>query len=96
MMPSVKDELHWYEKAACRYTDINVFYPEANDSPLEALTLCSSCPVRTRCLAEALRRDDRYGIWGGLTPKQRIRIRRREIRSARDERAPGAVTSGGL
>lgn len=41
--------------------------------------LCLSCPVRLECLSEALDRhaDEDVGIWGGTTPAQRYRIRRR-------------------
>ena len=31
----------------------------------------ATCPIRTRCLQEALERDDQHGIWGGLTPNER-------------------------
>mgnify|MGYP000853933905 CR=1 FL=1 len=37
----------------------------------EAKAICSTCPIRTRCLQEALERDDQHGIWGGLTPNER-------------------------
>lgn len=36
-----------------------------------AKTVCASCPVRSECLDHALRHDERFGIWGGLTQRER-------------------------
>lgn len=37
----------------------------------QAVIVCVFCPVRTECLAEALDRHDTWGVWGGMTARQR-------------------------
>lgn len=37
----------------------------------EAKTVCRGCTVWQQCLAYSVARDDKYGIWGGLTPQER-------------------------
>lgn len=72
----------WLEQAACRGVDVNVFYPsDADKNPScykEARRLCAGCPVIAPCLADALAtepaRSWRFGMRGGLTPKERNRI----------------------
>jgi WhiB family redox-sensing transcriptional regulator len=63
----------WQEAAACRDMDVEMFYPGSYDAPevRAALAACDGCPVRERCLTEALDRGERYGIWGGTVPEQR-------------------------
>ena len=39
--------------------------------------LCQECPVQKECLTYALANPDLHGIWGGLTPKERLKLRRR-------------------
>lgn len=69
----------WEERAACRGTDTEAFYPEQNDRRTERLAkrVCGRCMVRRECLAHALRLDEQFGIWGGLTPGARKRLRRK-------------------
>lgn len=43
----------------------------------EARTICNSCPERNSCLIWALETDQRYGIWGGRTERERMKLRRR-------------------
>ena len=57
----------WQERALCRDYDPEVFFPEKGGSSREAKRICSECPVRIECLNYALRRDERYGVWGGMT-----------------------------
>ncbi len=54
-----------------------MFYPATADEEAEALALCATCPVRTECLQYALRNSENHGIWGGTTPEERRRMRRR-------------------
>ena len=46
-----------------------------------ARAICAACPVRGQCLAYAITADERFGIWGGLDPRQRRTLRRRLERS---------------
>src|SRR2546429_7350062 len=66
----------WQERARCREHDPEVFFPEKGGSSREAKRICSECPVRIECLNYALRRDERYGVWGGMSERERRRLKR--------------------
>jgi WhiB family redox-sensing transcriptional regulator len=66
----------WTDRAACRGTDTEIFFPANADEEAEALSICATCPVRAQCLDYAVRNRETYGIWGGTTPEQRRRMRR--------------------
>lgn len=59
-----------------------MFYPENETETAAAKAICAQCRVRGICLETALRNKERYGIWGGLTPRERARVRRRILRAA--------------
>ena len=77
--PAVEDEgaLSWQADALCSQTDPEAFFPEKGGSTRDAKRVCSSCEVRTECLEYALANDERFGIWGGLSERERRRLRRR-------------------
>jgi hypothetical protein len=52
------------------------FFPEKGGSSREAKRICADCPVRIECLNYALRRDERYGVWGGMSERERRRLKR--------------------
>ena len=54
-----------------------MFFPATPQEEAEAVALCATCPVRAQCLEYALRNKESHGIWGGTTPEERRRIRRR-------------------
>jgi WhiB family transcriptional regulator, redox-sensing transcriptional regulator len=74
----------WFERAACRGDEASAFYPPLRpESKAEraareqvAKTICQACLVRTQCLDHAMRNDERYGIWGGLTDIERRHLPR--------------------
>lgn len=68
--------LAWQERALCAQTDPEAFFPEKGGSTREAKRVCESCEVRQECLEYALENDERFGIWGGLSERERRRIRR--------------------
>lgn len=72
----------WRQAAACEGSPPDVFYPENEFETAAAKAICAQCPVRGICLETALRNKERYGIWGGLTPRERARLRRRNLRVA--------------
>jgi len=76
---STKDDvlLSWQEKALCAQTDPEAFFPEKGGSTREAKRVCLSCDVRSECLEYALSNDERFGIWGGLSERERRRLKRR-------------------
>ena len=71
----------WEEHAACkdRDPDQKLFFPDhGNRSPRKAKAICAGCPVQADCLDRALENDERFGIWGGLTEKERRALKRRK------------------
>ncbi|MSW95152.1 MAG: WhiB family transcriptional regulator [Actinobacteria bacterium] len=73
------EELTWQEQALCAQTDPEAFFPEKGGSTREAKRVCLSCDVRTDCLEYALEQDERFGIWGGLSERERRRLKKRAI-----------------
>lgn len=63
------------QHGACRTSDPDLFYAEAAAAELEAKRVCSACPVLERCREWGLAREE-FGIWGGLTAKERAAHRR--------------------
>jgi WhiB family redox-sensing transcriptional regulator len=70
------EELSWQERALCAETDPESFFPEKGGSTREAKRICTSCEVRRECLEYALANDERFGIWGGLSERERRRLKR--------------------
>ena len=76
---SEAEHLAWQERALCAQTDPEAFFPEKGGSTREAKKVCMSCEVRVECLDYALAQDERFGIWGGLSERERRRLKRRVI-----------------
>ena len=71
----------WHEHAACRDTDPDLFFPEsrgaqANLIAAQAKQVCARCQVRASCLETALANHERFGVWGGTTARERMRLQR--------------------
>jgi WhiB family redox-sensing transcriptional regulator len=62
--------------AECLQADPETFFPEKGGSTREAKRICAQCTVREQCLDYALEHDERFGIWGGLSERERRRLRR--------------------
>ena len=69
--------LAWQEQALCAQTDPEAFFPEKGGSTREAKRICVGCEVKGECLEYALEQDERFGIWGGLSERERRRLKRR-------------------
>ena len=69
-------EEQWQERALCAQTDPEAFFPEKGGSTREAKKICQGCEVRSECLEYALAHDERFGIWGGLSERERRRLKR--------------------
>ncbi len=65
----------WRLDALCAETDPEAFFPEKGGSTREAKKICTGCEVRAECLEFALANDERFGIWGGLSERERRRVR---------------------
>lgn len=66
----------WMEDAACRGMNPDVFFPQRGESTAEARAVCARCPVILRCRHYALANYEKYGIWGGMSERERRRIRK--------------------
>ncbi len=71
--------LSWQERALCAQTDPEAFFPEKGGSTREAKKVCLSCEVRGECLEYALANDERFGIWGGLSERERRKLKKRAV-----------------
>ena len=52
------------------------FFPQNRKEEREAHAICSMCPVAEECLDHALETNERYGVWGGTTERQRKKLKR--------------------
>jgi WhiB family transcriptional regulator, redox-sensing transcriptional regulator len=66
----------WQEMANCLGVDPDLFFPERGASTREAKDVCRGCVVRIDCLEYALANGEKFGIWGGMSERERRRIRR--------------------
>ena len=73
------EELGWQERALCAQTDPEAFFPEKGGSTREAKRVCLTCDVRSECLEYALGHDERFGIWGGLSERERRKLKKRAV-----------------
>ncbi len=70
----------WREAAACLDVAGELsFFPDKQDlgAIFRAKAVCAACPVADICLTWAIETNQTEGIWGGHTPKERRRLRRR-------------------
>lgn len=74
--PATATNEQWQDRALCSQTDPEAFFPEKGGSTREAKKICQRCSVRSECLEYALAHDERFGIWGGLSERERRRLKR--------------------
>ena len=79
MAEPVEAELSWQERALCAQTDPESFFPEKGGSTREAKKVCTGCDVKGDCLEYALAHDERFGIWGGLSERERRRLKKAAV-----------------
>jgi WhiB family redox-sensing transcriptional regulator len=72
-----ENPLAWQTDSLCAQTDPEAFFPEKGGSTRDAKKICASCEVRNMCLEYALENDERFGIWGGLSERERRKLRKR-------------------
>ena len=72
-------EAGWQDRALCAQTDPEAFFPEKGGSTREAKKVCLTCEVRDDCLEAALMNDERFGIWGGLSERERRKLKKRAV-----------------
>lgn len=93
-MAMINQDAHWAARASCGKGGNNGksdFAPDAlfveGAAQREARSVCQGCPVRLECLADALDNRMDFGVWGGMTERERRALLRRrpEVRSWRSE-----------
>ncbi len=70
------EDLTWQDDALCAETDPEAFFPEKGGSTTTAKRVCRACNVRAECLKYALEHQERFGIWGGMSERERRRLDR--------------------
>ena len=73
------EDAGWQDRALCAQTDPEAFFPEKGGSTREAKKVCLTCDVRGDCLEYALHNDERFGIWGGLSERERRKLKKRAV-----------------
>lgn len=84
-MTALAEDLHWQARAACSNVEPDSLFVQGA-AQREARAVCQGCPVRLECLADALDSGTEFGVWGGLTERERRAMRRRrpDVRSWRE------------
>jgi WhiB family redox-sensing transcriptional regulator len=70
------EDLTWQDKALCSQADPEAWFPEKGGSTGAAKRICRACEVRLECLGYALKTDQKFGIWGGMSERERRRLKR--------------------
>jgi WhiB family transcriptional regulator, redox-sensing transcriptional regulator len=83
MSTNVETLGRWADLASCRSLSPDLFFPETANDEDAAKSVCAGCPVRAECLEHALAAGEPYGIWGGLTLRERRLVRRARAGSPR-------------
>ena len=72
---SLPDRPAWHALAECAGVDPDLFFPERGGDISQAKQVCAVCAVRAECLRWALDNGETQGVWGGLGPRARRRLR---------------------
>ena len=75
-MPARKYDFPDLPDALCTQVDPELFYPLPGESLEPARLICRRCDVQAECLKWALDHDERFGVWAGLSPQQRKKLKR--------------------
>ena len=94
-------EADWRDRAACRGSDPELFFPIGNAGPAvlqigQAKQVCAKCPVRMPCLGWALNSGQEAGVWGGTSEDERLALgsERVLVRPGPQTRAPASNYHG--
>lgn len=67
---------HWDERALCAEVDPGLFFPDKGHTVTDAKRICMRCEVRTQCLDDALATNERFGVRGGKTERERRKLKK--------------------
>ena len=74
---------NWWDEANCLGVDPDLFFPERGASTREAKAVCRGCVVSDDCLEYARQNSEKFGIWGGMSERERRRVRRQRALTRR-------------
>ncbi len=78
-----RDDMAWQDDANCKGANADLFFPERGASTRSAKAICRECRVRADCLEFAIQTGEKFGIWGGMSERERRKVRReRQIAAA--------------
>lgn len=84
--------LAWQEKANCRDTDPEAFFPLPGEGANRTVrAVCNACPVKETCLEYALQRPQLQGIWAATSDDERKEIRKERGIGRRKQRTRHAA-----
>ncbi len=79
----INNRFSWQDHTNCRGADQDLFFPKRGLPTREARAMCAACEVKAECLEFALTQGERFGIWGGLSERERRKIRGQRTRAAK-------------
>ena len=84
--PTAITELDWQDKGACKDADRDLFFHPEGERGLarrrrieKAKKVCATCVVIDTCRDSALKKEEEFGIWGGLSEEERRKLRKRKL-----------------
>jgi WhiB family redox-sensing transcriptional regulator len=83
LVPDADGPPGWHAYANCLNVDPDTFFPERGASLAEAKEVCRNCVVSDACLDFAITNHERFGVWGGASPRERRRIAQQRARRGR-------------
>jgi WhiB family redox-sensing transcriptional regulator len=75
-LPELPAREGWEPYGACLGVDPDLFFLDRTEHASEAKRVCRSCPVVGECLEFALRTNQKFGVWGATSPRERRKLRR--------------------
>jgi len=77
----VYDEWAWQEDGKCKEADTEIFFLDSGErgkqkreKQRKAKAICKGCPVVNECLQHAMKTPEYFGVWGGMTADERLKI----------------------
>ena len=76
VLPVPGPDPEWWSRGRCAEVDPELYFPEKGASARAAKLVCRGCEVRAECLEHALAHGEEFGVWGGLSERQRRALKR--------------------
>lgn len=79
----------WQRQGRCRGSDPDPWFPQRGDNKQHveiAKAICNTCPVQQRCGEYGIANNEEFGVWGGLTGRERRKIRSRRFKEVGHQR----------